>query len=813
MQFKHDFYFVGNAHLDPVWMWRWQEGSCEAKATIRSALDRMNEYPEFIFVCSAARVFEWIEEFDPKMFEEIKLRVKEGRFVIVGGWYIQPDCNLPAGEGFARQGLYSQRYFKEKFGVTAKTGYNVDSFGHNGMLPQILRKQGMENYIFFRPGLEEKSLPCNVFRWRSPDGSEVVAARLLRVYNTSRVNIDEPEHLCEMLAQIEASGDENIRQMFFFYGVGNHGGGPTKKNIENIISTSKLHPESKFIFSTADDFFDSVRSSVQDLPIFEDDLQHHASGCYSAVSQIKNDIRRAECELISAEKFGMMAHCLTGRSYPDANRFKEAWKNVLFSHFHDSFGGCSIKEVYDDASLMLGESRFSAAREENNALQTVSWKIDTSDAGKGIPIILFNPHDFPAEQTVTVNKHFDRVFDCNGREIPCQRVHSPAARCRRITGDTVFFAHVPPFGYTSYYVKRNQAEGSCQNDFETGLTAGEYFMENKYLRAEFDPHGGYITSLFDKEQGRELLRAKGAVPVVIDEHEHDTWSHGKNFFDSEIGIFTDAEIKVLETGPVRTKIKVISRYGKSVLTQYFILTPESRELTAECFIDWHEKQKMLKLRFETDTVNPEAYYEIPFGIQRRPADGEEEPGLMWAAVNGDNGGLAVINDNKYSFSVKEGDFNLTVVRSPYYTDHGRGDQNDTECELTEQGKSTFGYCLMPITEFKPSDIIKKAKLFNTPVTLIMENNHSGVLPDSQSCLECDSQNILISAFKRAEDGKGIVIRAYETDGRPTDAVIFGRALPAELRAHFTPYSVNTYYLADTAHDWREVMMTEYDFGQ
>ena len=152
MEKEKTMYMIGNAHIDPVWLWNWQEGWQEVKATFRSALDRMKEYEDFIFTGSSAAFYEWVEENEPAMFEEIRERVKEGRWVIVGGWWIQPDCNVPCGESYVRQGLYAQRYFKEKFGVTAHTGYNVDSFGHNGMLPQILKKSGMDNYVFMRPG-------------------------------------------------------------------------------------------------------------------------------------------------------------------------------------------------------------------------------------------------------------------------------------------------------------------------------------------------------------------------------------------------------------------------------------------------------------------------------------------------------------------------------------------------------------------------------------------------------------------------------------------------------------------------------------
>ena len=166
-----NYHLIANAHLDPVWQWRWQEGSMEAKATIRSALDRMNEFPEFRFVCSSASVYKWVEEFAPEMFEEVKQRINEGRFIIVGGWFVQPDCNMPSGEAFARQSLYSQRYFKENFGKTATVGYNVDSFGHCATLPKILKKSGMDSYIFMRPSPAEKDLDSDVFTWISDDGS------------------------------------------------------------------------------------------------------------------------------------------------------------------------------------------------------------------------------------------------------------------------------------------------------------------------------------------------------------------------------------------------------------------------------------------------------------------------------------------------------------------------------------------------------------------------------------------------------------------------------------------------------------------
>lgn len=170
---SHALHMIGNAHLNPVWLWQWPDGLQEAKATFRAALDRRNETEDFVFTSSSAALYEWVEENEPGLFAEIRQRVAEGRWRIAGGWWIQPDGNLPSGESFVRQGLYGQRYFKEKLGVTATVGYNVDSFGHSGMLPQFLAKSGMDSYVFMRPEPHEKELPGRLFWWEADDGSRV----------------------------------------------------------------------------------------------------------------------------------------------------------------------------------------------------------------------------------------------------------------------------------------------------------------------------------------------------------------------------------------------------------------------------------------------------------------------------------------------------------------------------------------------------------------------------------------------------------------------------------------------------------------
>ena len=267
---------------------------------------------------------------------------------------------------------------------------------------------------------------------------------------------------------------------------------------------------------------------------------------------------------------------------------------------------------------------------------------------------------------------------------------------------------------------------------------------------------------------------------------------------------------MLDAGPVRSQIKVVSYYGKSTLTQYFTLYANSKQMEVFCKLDWHEKHKMLKIRYETIfDRDPHAFYEIPFGVFERPADGEEEPGQSWIAVKQEEDGFALINDSKYSYSIRGGDLNLSVCRSPYYIDHARGDQNDPESEFTDQGEQEFRYAVTAIDGMGWGKLTQAARIFNQGITVIIENNHVGILADTARGLYCDNDNVIVTAFKASEDGKGMILRAYETEGKTTEVTFAGAVLPVSLKTTFNPYSIQTYYLENGTDTWKEVMLTEF----
>jgi len=419
-------HLIGNAHLDPVWLWQWQEGYAEIKATFRSALDRMKEFPEFVFTCACAAYYRWIEENAPEMFEEIRERVAEGRWVVVGGWWIQPDCNLPSGESFARHSLYGQRYFRERFGVTAKVGYNVDSFGHHGMLPQILKLSGMDYYVFMRPEEHEKRLPRNLFWWESEDGSRVMAFRLSDNYSHYN-NLSVEEKVLKHAGMAERDGHAHMS----FYGVGNHGGGPTIAQLRALHALRAEHGEDRFAFSSPNAFFAEVSDARPELPVVKDELQMHAVGCYSTHSESKENNRRAEHRLLAAETFSAVAAQLLGLPYPK-HSLQLAWEDVMFNQFHDIMGGCSIREAFRDARESYGEALHLAAKALNAALQKISWSIDTmkpqirslskekdwvlwEHEDCGTPFVVFNPHSWEVEAPVTAGRRAGHRRERRGR--------------------------------------------------------------------------------------------------------------------------------------------------------------------------------------------------------------------------------------------------------------------------------------------------------------------------------------------------------------------------------------------------------------
>lgn len=770
-----NLHLIGNAHIDAAWLWKWQESFSEVLATFRSALDRLNEFPDLKFTAGSAVYYKWVEQVDPEMFAEIKERVKEGRWSIVGGWFLQPDCNIPDGESYARHSLIAQRYFKEKFGVTAKTGYNVDPFGHNASIPKIIKNSGMNNYVCMRPMPHQSGFDESLFSWESDDGSSVCTFRLPYTYHIDLSCMDTFEKIKEKAEK------ENMDYMAF-YGVGNHGGGPTIKLL-NEIQKMNL---GDMCFSTTDEYFSKVEKS--ELPVIKGELQHDARGCYSAKTFIKNANRRSENNLIEAETFSFMAKELIGAEYPQGE-INKAWENLLFNQFHDILCGCSIKQVYEDANYLYGETMSITEKAVNLAMQKIAWNIDTlngetlpsykvdeKDYGQwsmwlhevlGTPIVVFNPHTWVVKQTVRIYGTAKKMTDCTGSEIPFQIVRGYHTNFGN-KYDTVFTAEIPAMGYAVY---RLFTEQESKVEFTNNLYADERTLENSRIKVQFSEETGDICKLFDKKTG-EYIIDKPLKAIVLDETPCNTWGHDVDELGEITGVFGKPKFKIKEKGNTMASLRVTTEYNGSVLERTYTIYSESDYVDVKVKLNFNEKHRTIKFTFPLK--NEDVTAKIPYGTITRKGYTGEEPCGSWFA----SGRLGVANDSKYAYDTKSDEVRMTILRTAIYGDHFC--ERDDFCEYMDIGEHEFSYRLFLYDTNARAE--RNAIELNAPLRTIKGSFHNGTLPLKNGFFACDNEDVVVSAVKKSEDGDEAIIRFCEMNGKSGEITfeLFGKKVKSQI---------------------------------
>jgi len=775
-------HMIGNAHIDPVWLWRADEGFDEVRRTCAAALERMDETPGFIFCRSSAAAYQWLEEHEPALFERIRQRAAEGRWCIVGGWWVQPDCNLPCGESLARQALYGKRYFQAKFGVDVQVGYNVDSFGHPATLPQILSRCGLDAYVFFRPGPHEKSLPAGLFLWQAPDGSQVLACRPPHHYCCG------PEEIADRIRTAAEQAPLGLSHVMCFYGVGDHGGGPTKANIASVLAAQGDPAAPNAVFSTPQKFFDAARAELADdparLPVVADELQHHARGCYSVVADIKRANHECEELLLAAERFAAIATAAFG-DRPRQPVLSKAWETTLFHQFHDILAGTSIPEAYDDAWPQLDRVRETALSVITESLATWGRHVDTTRCGS--PVVFFNPLGFDREDVIELPPQDDAqqiaVLDEQFNEVPVQRAG----------GCLVFRTRLRSLGFACYHLSTDdepKTDGS-------GLVVTPNAMENRHLRLELDPETGCLNSLLVKASGTNLLAGPGGALVALRD-ESDTWGHGVEAFRDELGRFEpDGPPEMLEAGPVRGALRVRYRWGDSTAEQTFYLYDGMAKVDACLVVNWRERHTMLKLAFPTAIEQPAATFAVPYGCIERPADGQEQPVQRWLDLSGTlagrPAGLALINDGVYGADVLGAEMRLSLLRSPIYAFHDpRKPEPGVEYRYTDQGEHTFRWRLVPHGgSWQDAAIPREAQALNVPVFYRFEDVQDGMIASWGSAVELKPENLLLTALKTAEDGDALIVRFAETAGRETQGRVDIHFAQAAWTGPVRPFEIKT----------------------
>ena len=673
---KLTVHMIANAHLDPVWLWTWPQGVDEALATCRAACDLLDEYGDLHVTRGEAWVHAQVERLAPDLFARIRAHVEAGRWHIVNGWWVQPDCNLPGAESFRMQGRIGGRWFRERLGAEVSVGYCVDSFGHCATLPRFLREAGMDSYVFLRPGPHEMELPANLFTWRAPasaggpTGEAVTTFRITPGYTCWTVPALE-----KSIARAIEDASPGIGHTMCFFGIGDHGGGPTRAQVEWIRAHAQFAGDVHLRFSHPRAFFDAVAASGAALPLVEGELQHHAIGCYSVVREVKCQVRRAEDLAIQAAcALERRPDADAGRDADAARRLESAWKKILFNQFHDILAGTSIAPAYEHARDELGLAKtvareivVDATRREIAQLPPCPRQrlhlVNLSERafrghlefepwiGEPVP-----PAAWPAAEAAV------RLVDEGGAAVPCQRLrqHAAAAKPLRV----VFPTQIDAGGSRTFELRRDSAPAAASPFRVEGAA-----VSGPDLALDLDATG--IAAVRYPGLAAPPL-GPGGVRVSAFEDRSDTWSHGLVAYDGpEAGVFrTDSPWRVIENGPLQVTMANDLALGASTLHWRVLLRAGEPVVRMRLRLHWHGRREVVKLLVPAGFAPRARVDGCPGGRIRRQCKGREWPVFDFVTLEGDGAFLALISADAYAADVgPDGLVRLTLLRSPFYAHH------------------------------------------------------------------------------------------------------------------------------------------------
>ena len=781
------FHLLPNAHLDPVWLWDWREGLSEGIITCRTILDLMDEFDELTFVRGESAIYQHIEEHDPKSFARIVRYVRQGRWDVVGGTVIQPDTNLPAAETFARHFAYGQNYFRSRFGRTTRVAWAADSFGHCAGLPQIMTEAGINSFAFTRPFPNIVPLAKPAFWWEAPGGARVLAYRPpVGWYGTERNEV--LKRLDDTLAYA-LKGD--LQNYGIFFGMGNHGGGPTRRHIRDIRQWASDHPEVKVIYSGFHRFFEALYGEVDRrgesfLPTHRGELNFTLRGCYASLAKFKFAYRKTEAALASAERTDAVIRSALKQPVADTHA---PWDALLFNSFHDILPGSSIERSYDDQLAWLGGAYHQAQRLELGALQALALRVDTrveavaGDHPTAVPVLVWNPHPWSFRGHVEWEANMDyrhirqyrerpnelplRVLDPQGRALPFQSVALESSTAGDVPWRkrVVVPVELPPLGWSIFQYA--WVEGAVPPP-ATGpaITAKRGVIDNGLYRVQARQGAAGIQFF---HLGKKLFQGAGFSAIVVKD-PWGSWGGPDQGPQSNLSEVLErwkvTAVETLESGPQRAMLWVRLAGQRSHIELSIALYRGRAAVEISARVLWHERAARLKLAMPVGATQAE--YETPAARVTR-GDCGEGPGGRWVRLSCAAGTFGFASDSLYCFDCDRGVFRATVVRASGYAYSPPRDAPVMPAwrPATDAGEHRFRFLIHPGDRTLP----QAAQLLEEPLGAMPCAAKNGPLPRRGSLAALQPASLQLLALKRAENGKGVILRVQETAGRNTPATL------------------------------------------
>ncbi|HHV93861.1 MAG TPA: alpha-mannosidase [Firmicutes bacterium] len=799
---------AAHAHIDMNWMWRWDETVAITLDTFRTMLDLMEEYPYFKFSQSQASVYKIVEDYAPHMLDEIRRRVKEGRWEVTASTWVETDKNMPSGESLARHILYTKRYLSELLDIDPESldlDFEPDTFGHSLNVPEILAAGGIKYYYHCR-GDEGYYLQ----RWEAPSGRSVIVYRepfWYLGYVGPYLAIPVPE-FCHQ---------HGINTAMRVYGVGDHGGGPTRRDLERIIDMNTWPVFPRLEFGTFREFFRVVEEIKDTLPIVRHERNFVFTGCYTSQARIKAANRTAEAALNEAEAFSSLA--AINADWPYRHRtFTDAWRRVLFSHFHDIITGSCVPETRDHALGLFQETMAAAGSSKKLALQALAANIDTSaltssediaattaegagvgfgvnrfkvsqasrGAGKTRIFHIFNPSIRRRQEIAELvvwdwDGDLDRLVckDAQGRVVNHQLLDS---------GVNQYWGHsyvrllvevdVPPYGYSTYVVaETDEFQPQIRYPRDPRLEKPDCFvLENEHIKAVLDSVNCTVVSLLDKETGEELVTAQrpaGIFRLIQEDPRYGMTSWRVGRYMTIEDLTRDVHVLDFQKGCLRQSLTYRTKFKDSQLDVTVSLDKGSRVLSYDVSCDWQERGRPGENIPQLNFYAPVSYqcagyrYDVPFGtIDRQPMD-LDVPGnsfMVGLPEGGSGSQLMLVTDSKYGFRGNNDALAVSLIRGSYDPDR-----------YPDIGFHHFrlGLCAVPAASLK-QELIQQAYDYNHPLTVISSRPQTGgSWPLVHGFIQLEAGTVAVSAVKVPEDaeGKEMLIRLYETEGRDTTAAL------------------------------------------
>ncbi len=824
-------YCAGHAHIDMNWMWSWPETVSITHDSFATVLKLMDEFPEFVFSQSQASCYAIIEEHNPAMFEAIVRRVKEGRWEVIASHWVENDKNMAGPESLCRHLLYTRAYVQARFGLSPEDvpiDWSPDTFGHAATIPSYLVRGGVRYLYLHRPGGEGPKRPA-AFWWQAPDGARVLTRNdMVFAYN----GVITPDNL---LRTLRVTADETgLPITLYVYGVGDHGGGPTRRDLLRARDIMRWPIFPSVTLGTTRAFFEDLEKRGAGLPVLEGELNTEFTGCYTSQTLIKKANRFGETRLTDAEIAGSLAWAALGRTYPAA-RLEAGWRDVLFNHFHDILPGSGVHDTRTHAHGLFQKTMALTAMEETQSLRLLASHVDTSgfggsaateevpasrlstgfgagvgygtanggvsaaeqSAGEGNrPLMIFNPSGWERDEVVEATlwdnaapgqlepfqKRAFSVRFADGRRIPAQTVKTGAYWGHDFV-TVAFPVQVPALGYLACAVTDEAAGGAATTGlrhvgrtFHCGYSRYEREpegLENDRIRLELDMRSGGIKSLVDKRSGAALIAADGWAPVL---EYGEEMPHPMNAWvighNGPVEIPRVTGISRRGTGPWKAALDVMLTVRESAFTLTYELREGDPNLYLHLAGTWFERGTPQK-------GIPFLRFVFPFNLQG--ARGRYE--IPFGALDReDNQGREVPMQQWAQVSgrcdgrpagclvLNDSKYGCSLDGAALRVTLIRSSYEPDP--LPEIGQHEVHLALQPFGgELPVSEAMRAGRHLNHALRVVGTAVHAGKLPTCASLVSVTPASVVVNAVKKAEATDALVL----TLSNPADKPVTARA--------------------------------------